>query len=218
MVSATPAVPASVDAAPAAIVRPDDDEFFALVYSDHELLRDEFDELIAASWSSPPPAIPIPGDSDQPRSGNPKSDPPSVRVRRPADGVDRGGDRPTRTRAPPGGLVVQRHPESVVPAVRVRPGPLHRRRQRGLACSPRRHAVAPSCPMVLDGGFERVRRGQLDGVGNRVLLWALALCVGLLIIELTIFVLTANWFAIALTLAAVAGVVAAAFATAGHRR
>jgi len=58
----------------------------------------------------------------------------------------------------------------------------------------------------------------LDGVGNRVLMWALALCVGLLIVELTIFVLTANWFAVALTLAAVAGVVAAAFARAGHRR
>jgi hypothetical protein len=51
-----------------------------------------------------------------------------------------------------------------------------------------------------------------------VLLWGLALCLGLLTAALTIFVLTRNWFAIALILAAVACVVAAAFARAGHRR
>jgi hypothetical protein len=55
-------------------------------------------------------------------------------------------------------------------------------------------------------------------VGNRVLLWGLAVCLGLLAVELTILVMTRNWFAIALTLAAVAAVVAAAFARAGHRR
>jgi hypothetical protein len=33
-----------------------DDEFFALIYSDEELLRDEFDALMAASWSGPPPS------------------------------------------------------------------------------------------------------------------------------------------------------------------
>jgi hypothetical protein len=37
-------------------------------------------------------------------------------------------------------------------------------------------------------------------------------------VELTILAVARNWFAIALTLAAVAGVVAAAFARAGHWR
>jgi len=32
-----------------------DDEFFALIYSDEQLLRDEFDALIAAAWTTPPP-------------------------------------------------------------------------------------------------------------------------------------------------------------------
>jgi hypothetical protein len=39
-----------------------------------------------------------------------------------------------------------------------------------------------------------------------------------LAVELTILALTRNWFAIALTLAAIAAVVAAAFGRAGHRR
>ena len=66
--------------------------------------------------------------------------------------------------------------------------------------------------------FERVPRGHGQSVGNRVLVWGLALCLGLLAVELTILAMTRNWFAIALTLAPVAGVVAAAFARAGHRR
>ena len=38
-----------------------DAEFFALIYSDPELLRDEFEELVAAAWSGRPPPRGTPG-------------------------------------------------------------------------------------------------------------------------------------------------------------
>jgi len=57
MVTDTPAVPASPAPVPDAVRQVDniDDQFFALIYSDEELLRQEFSEMIAAAWSSPPP-------------------------------------------------------------------------------------------------------------------------------------------------------------------
>jgi hypothetical protein len=36
----------------------DTGEFFALVFSDEELLRAEFDAIVAAEWPGPPPAEP----------------------------------------------------------------------------------------------------------------------------------------------------------------
>jgi hypothetical protein len=55
--AATFTVVVAHDAAADADVRPVDDidaEFFALIYSDPELLRDEFEQLVAAAWSGPP--------------------------------------------------------------------------------------------------------------------------------------------------------------------
>ena len=65
MVTDTPAVPASPAPVPDAVRQVDsiDDQFFALIYSDEELLRQEFAEMIAAAWSSPPPATNIPSNA-----------------------------------------------------------------------------------------------------------------------------------------------------------
>ena len=60
--------------------------------------------------------------------------------------------------------------------------------------------------------------GNGRSVGNRVLVWALSLCLALLLAELTILVLTRRWVALAVTVVALAGVLAATFASAGHRR
>src|SRR4051794_12804211 len=52
------------DAAADADVRQVDDidaEFLALIYSDPELLRDKFEELVAAAWSGRPPPTAAPG-------------------------------------------------------------------------------------------------------------------------------------------------------------
>jgi len=78
-----------------------DDEFFALIYSDAELLRDEFDALMAAAWSSPPPAAASRGrDGERPPDRPRPALPPTqggcrdgllVRVR----------DSRARTRSPP---------------------------------------------------------------------------------------------------------------------
>src|SRR6187200_97920 len=60
----TSTVVAERDAATDAEVRRVDDvdaEFFALIYSDPELLRDEFEELVAAAWSGRPPPRGAPG-------------------------------------------------------------------------------------------------------------------------------------------------------------
>jgi hypothetical protein len=68
-----------------------DDEFLALVCSDEELLRAEFDAIIAAGWSSPPP--------DEPnRDGAAKRRPGSAGRRAPS-----GPSRPPKQRRHPTG-------------------------------------------------------------------------------------------------------------------
>jgi hypothetical protein len=77
-----------------------DDEFFALIYSDEELLRDEFDALIAAAWTSPPPTPAHSRGAEHPPDGPRPDLPPSGgRLQMPE-----GAGRRTlagRTRAPP---------------------------------------------------------------------------------------------------------------------
>jgi len=77
-----------------------DEEFFALIYSDEELLRDEFDALMAAAWSSPPPTPACRRDAERPPD-RPRPDlPPTLGGRR--DGVlTRVRDSRARTRSPP---------------------------------------------------------------------------------------------------------------------
>ena len=77
-----------------------DDEFLALIYADEELLRGEFDALMAAAWTSPPPVDARDRGAEHPPYG-PRSDLPGVPGRLPlavGSGVRRLG---TRTRAPP---------------------------------------------------------------------------------------------------------------------
>ena len=62
--AATSTVVVAHEAAADADVRQVDDvdsEFFALIYSDPELLRDEFEQLVAAAWSGRPPPTAAPG-------------------------------------------------------------------------------------------------------------------------------------------------------------
>ena len=102
--AATSTVVVAHDAAADADVRPVEDidaEFFALIYSDPELLRDEFEQLVAAAWSGRPPPRRAPG-----RGFGQPPDRPSIA--RPFDGGGRpaglvGGarDRGGRTRSPP---------------------------------------------------------------------------------------------------------------------
>jgi hypothetical protein len=108
MVMATFTAPSAVvvvhDAAADADVRQVEDldaEFFALVCSDEELLRAEFEAIVAAAWSSPPPPDPTPGRRAEPPPGRAvPSPPPASGPVRPnlVPGVRDGGDR---TRSPP---------------------------------------------------------------------------------------------------------------------
>ncbi|HEU4998862.1 MAG TPA: hypothetical protein VFT68_07945 [Lapillicoccus sp.] len=101
-------VPATIglahDAAADAGVRPADDldeEFFALVYSDSQLLRAEFEAIVEAAWSSPPPLDPTSrGEPEPVPAGGTPPPPPAPRLRpRLALGMR---DRGSRTRSPPG--------------------------------------------------------------------------------------------------------------------
>lgn len=77
-----------------------DDEFFAMIYSDEELLRAEFDALMAAAWTSPPPADAHDQGAEHPPE-SPRSEVPVVGGRLP---LSVGAGRRTlsaRTRAPP---------------------------------------------------------------------------------------------------------------------
>jgi hypothetical protein len=100
----TPTVVVAHVAAADADVRPVDDvdaEFFALIYSDPELLRDEFEELVAAAWFDRPPPPAAPGRG----SGYPPARPTVVRALvgggRPARLVGGARDCGARTRSPP---------------------------------------------------------------------------------------------------------------------
>ena len=78
-----------------------DAEFFALIYSDPELLRDEFEEMVAAAWFGRPPPTAEPGRD----SGYPPDRPTVVRAfagrGRPAGQGGGARDRGARTRSPP---------------------------------------------------------------------------------------------------------------------
>ena len=103
MVTDIPAVPASPAAVPDAVRQFDniDDQFFALIYSDEELLRQEFSEMIAAAWSSPPPPIAARG------KGAERPPDPQRQHMTPIQGLCRAGvvtnvrRRGVRTRSPP---------------------------------------------------------------------------------------------------------------------
>src|SRR4029450_7226754 len=77
------------------------DEFLALVCSDEELLRAEFEAIVEAAWSSPPPPDPTPRRRAEPPPGG------AVRTPLPASGpvgpdlVTGVRDGGARTRSPP---------------------------------------------------------------------------------------------------------------------
>ena len=79
-----------------------DEEFYALVYSDPQWLRAEFDAIIAAdSWGSTPPSIPSPhGGAERPERGD-GLEPSKVTMPRGLGGHTSRG-RGARTRSPPG--------------------------------------------------------------------------------------------------------------------
>jgi hypothetical protein len=79
--------------------RHDEDVFLDLVCQDDELVRDEFDALIAASWHTPPPPPPaLPEPSDRP-PGWPCPPLPAPRRQPGAAPPSRAGTR--RQRSPP---------------------------------------------------------------------------------------------------------------------
>src|SRR6478752_6382391 len=101
--AATSTVLVAHDAAADADVRQFDDvdaEFFALIYSDPELLRDEFEQLVAAAWSGRPP-MGAPGRAVGQPPDRPKVARPFDVGGRPAGQVGRARDRGGRTRSPP---------------------------------------------------------------------------------------------------------------------
>jgi len=56
-----------------------DEAFAELVSSDPDLVQAEFDELIAASWSDPPPASPAPTARPEPSRRPPPAEPATAR-------------------------------------------------------------------------------------------------------------------------------------------
>jgi len=102
--AATSTVVVERDAATDADARQVDDgdaEFFALIYSDPELLRNEFEELVAAAWSRRPPPRGAPGRAFGQPPGRPKVARPFDGGSRPAGPVGRARERGGRTRSPP---------------------------------------------------------------------------------------------------------------------
>ena len=51
--------------------------------------------------------------------------------------------------------------------------------------------------------------GETQGMGNRVILWGVGVCLILLLIELSVLAATGNWLAVSATGVALAGVVVA---------
>jgi hypothetical protein len=122
--SAVLASPASVPDA-ARQVDNIDEEFFALIYSDEELLRAEFDALMAAEWSSPPPPTAARGRGAERPSRRARPDLPKIQGSCPAAAVTGVRGPGVRTRSPPsircsspsrlttkGGLATYEKPES----------------------------------------------------------------------------------------------------------
>ena len=102
--SVTSTVVVAHDAAAVGDVRQVDDvdaEFFALIYSDPELLRDEFEQLVAAAWAGRPPPRGTPGPAVGQPPVRPKAARPFDGGGRPAGLVGRARDRGGRTRSPP---------------------------------------------------------------------------------------------------------------------
>jgi hypothetical protein len=79
---------------------PADEEFLALVCADQDLVRAEFDAIIAAEWDSPPPGPPDhdDGNAERPRSWG-QHCPTAVAVPRRARRLD--AKRWRRQRSPP---------------------------------------------------------------------------------------------------------------------
>lgn len=101
--AATLTVVVAHDAAAGADVRPVEDidaEFFALIYSDPELLRDEFEELVVAAWSGRPPPTAEPGRGSGPPDRSTVV-PAFAGGGRPAGPVAGARDRGARPRSPP---------------------------------------------------------------------------------------------------------------------
>lgn len=78
-----------------------DDEFLALIYSDEQLLRAEFDALMATAFTSPPPAGGRDRGAEHP-PGSPRTKLLGMRGRLPLAVGARGRRCAARTRAPPG--------------------------------------------------------------------------------------------------------------------
>jgi hypothetical protein len=99
--SAVLASPAAVPDAAGRQLDDVDDQFFALIYSDEELLRDEFDALIAAAWSSRPPPTAARGRGAERRPDRPRPDLTSIQGPCRAPTVTGVRDGRIRTRSPP---------------------------------------------------------------------------------------------------------------------
>jgi hypothetical protein len=102
--TATSTVVVAHGAAADADVRPAEDidaEFFALIYSDPDLLRDEFDELVDAAWSGRPPPTAEPGHGSEYPPDRRAVVPTFTGGGRPAGPVSGARDCGARTRSPP---------------------------------------------------------------------------------------------------------------------
>jgi hypothetical protein len=77
------------------------DEFFAVVCSDAELLRAEFEAIVEAAWSSAPPPDPSPRRRAEPPPGGAVADPPLASGPVGPNLVTGVRDGGARTRSPP---------------------------------------------------------------------------------------------------------------------
>ena len=106
MVTVTSTALGSPGAVPVAVRQVDeideiDEEFAALIYSDPDLLRAEFEAIIDAAWTSPPPRDPTPRRNSEPPPDRAIPDPPSVFGGIWPSVVTGVRDRGDRTRSPP---------------------------------------------------------------------------------------------------------------------
>jgi len=99
--------PGAVPDAAAGRVDDVDAEFLALIYSDADLLRAEFEEIIAAASSSPPPSDPTPRRDAEPPPDRTIPHPPPASGRVLPTVVAGVRDRGARTRSPPNIICVE---------------------------------------------------------------------------------------------------------------